>query len=90
MKSGLFLKTKRCRTTLHVPHQSIESFIENKPIQFIGYSKKKLENDFIFQLFHPLKFVYNYVLLLGVLDGFLSCTGMDDEFSFVSSTSKDV
>ncbi len=69
-------KTKTLQNPLlHVPHQSIESFIEkiNRYSSLEVTLRKKLGKRFsFFQLFfYPLgKFVYNYVLLLGVLDGF--------------------
>lgn len=69
-------KTKTLRNSLfHTPHHSIESFIEkiNKYTSLEAILRKKQRKRFsLFQvLFYPLgKFIYNYVVLFGFLDGF--------------------
>ncbi|KKS30871.1 MAG: Glycosyl transferase family 2 [Candidatus Amesbacteria bacterium GW2011_GWA2_42_12] len=69
-------KTKTLRNPVfHTPHHSIQSFIEkiNRYTSLEATLRKKQGKRFSFieLILHPLgKFIYNYVVLFGFLDGF--------------------
>lgn len=69
-------KTKTLQNPLfHTPHHSIHSFIEKinryTSLEAILRQKQGKRFSFIGLILYPLgKFVYNYVVLLGFLDGF--------------------